>query len=77
MQWCMKQTVEKDSYFNLQGLFLFCFSKFVGKSVSFSGLCAVVPVSRCHFLYQSQLKPIVARFSPSTERKKVPFYGFN
>lgn len=65
----MKQTVEKDSYFNL---WLSVFFKFVGKSVPLSGFCAVVHMSKVHFLYQSQLNPIVARHSHGTERRKVP-----
>lgn len=71
MQWCMKQTVEKESYFTA-----FCSFRFVGKSVSFCGLCAVVPMSRFHFLYQSQLDLVVVRSSHGIERRKLPFYGF-
>lgn len=65
----MKQTVEKDSYFNLR---LSVFFKFVGKSVSLCGLCAIVHMSRVHFFYQSQLNPIIARYSHGIERRKVP-----
>lgn len=71
MQWCMKQTVEKD-----QLLYSFLFSQICRKICFFCGLCAVVPMSRFHFLHQSQLDLVVVRSSHGIERRKLPFLWF-